>query len=125
MAGNIKVCKKESTNFLFITDDVKADWWEFIDGNRQFHSKLIDEFEKTGQRIAPMTSQDFYLAVSEAYDIEKNDVVEIALRMTDNDYCIKIANSVFESVEEELIYNATDYIDDESANIGSEGIDEF
>lgn len=45
--------------------------------------------------------------------------------MTDNDYCVKIANSVFESVEEELIYNATEYIDEESANIGSEGIDEF
>ena len=121
----LRYAKKESTNLIFITDDVKADWWEVIDGNRQFHTKLIEEFEKTGQQIVPMTSKDFFSDVSEAYDIEKNDAVEIALRMTDNDYCVKIANSVFESVEEELIYNATEYIDEESANIGSEGIDEF
>lgn len=60
MAGNFKVCKKESTNLIFITDDVKADWWEVIDGNRQFHTKLIEEFEKTGQQIVPMTSKDFF-----------------------------------------------------------------
>lgn len=45
---------------IFITDDVKADWWEVIDGNRQFHTKLIEEFEKTGQQIVPMTSKDFF-----------------------------------------------------------------
>lgn len=121
----LRYAKKESTNLIFITDDVKADWWEFVDGKRQFHTKLIEEFEKTGQQIVPMTSQDFFSDISESYDIEKNDAIEIALRMTDNEYCIKIAESIFESVEEELKYNAIDYIDEESANIGSEGIDEF
>ena len=33
---------------------------EVIDGNRQFHTKLIEEFEKTGQQIVPMTSKDFF-----------------------------------------------------------------
>ena len=33
--------------------------------------KLIEEFEKTGQQIVPMTSKDFFSDVSEAYDIEK------------------------------------------------------
>ncbi len=56
--------------------------------------------------------------------LKKMNAVEIALRMTDNDYCVKIANSVFESIEE-AVSNATEYIDEESANIGSEGIDEF
>lgn len=56
----LRYAKKESTNLIFITDDVKADWWEVIDGNRQFHTKLIEEFEKTGQQIVPMTSKDFF-----------------------------------------------------------------
>lgn len=121
----LRYAKKESMNLIFVTDDVKADWWEFVDGNRQFHTKLIDEFDKTGQQIVPMTSQDLFSVVSDTYNIDKNDAVEIALRMTDNDYCVKIADGVFESVAEELIYGAIDYINDESANIGSEGIDEF
>lgn len=121
----LRYAKKESKDVVFITDDVKADWWESVDENRQFHIKLTEEFRKTGQQIVPMTSQDFFSDVSVAYGIAKSDAVEIALRLTDNDYCIKVAESVFESIEEELIYNAIDYIDTESANIGSEGIDEF
>lgn len=121
----LRYAKNGSTNVVFVTDDVKADWWEFSDGSRQFHTKLIEEFRKTGQQIVPMTSQEFFANVSESYNITKTDAVEIALRMTDEDYCIKIEESVFESAEEELMYSAIDYIDTESANIGSEGIDEY
>ncbi len=121
----LRYAKNKLTNLVFVTDDVKADWWEYINNCRRFHTKLIKEFVKTGQQIIPMTSQDFFAEISEDYSIEKNDAVEIALRMTDNDYCRKIADSVFESVEEELMYSAIDYIDCDSADIGSEGIDEF
>lgn len=38
---------------------------------------------------------------------------------------MKIAESVFETIEEDLIYNVIDYIDTDSTNIGSAGIDEF
>lgn len=122
---SLRYAKKESKNLVFVTDDVKADWWETIDGNRQFHTKLNEEFRKTSQHIVPMTSQDLFTDVSESYGIAKTDAVEIALRMTDEDYCTNIEESVFESVEEELMYNATDYIDTDSADIGSEGIDEY
>lgn len=43
--------QKRINQFDFITDDVKADWWEVIDGNRQFHTKLIEEFEKPVNRL--------------------------------------------------------------------------
>lgn len=121
----LRYAKNQAVNVVFITDDVKADWWEHADGNRQFHSRLFEEFKKTGQQITPMTSQEFFADISESFGITKSDAVEIALRMTDDDYCVKIAESVFETVEEDLIYNATDYIDTDTANIGSEGIDEF
>lgn len=121
----LRYAKNTVTNIVFVTDDVKADWWEFSDESRQFHTKLVEEFGKTGQQIIPMTSQDFFVAISNDYNVAKTDVVEIALCMTDEDYCSKIEESVFESVEEELMYNAMDYIDDDSANIGSEGIDEY
>ena len=45
--------------------------------------------------------------------------------MTDEKYFNSVYYSVFESVTDQLIYNISDYIDDSTAHIGSEGIDEF
>ena len=104
---------------------MKADWWENIDGSRVFHTKLVEEFGKTGRQLVPMISQEFFSKIAVDYGIEKSDEVEIALRMTDEDYCFKIAENVFENAQDELAYNALDYIDTSSANIGSEGIDEY
>ncbi len=121
----LRYADRESKNVVFVTDDVKTDWWESEEGNRHFHAKLLREFAKTKKTIVPMISQDFFTKISEEYEIEKNDAVEIALRMTDKDYCLKIEDSVFDSIGSDLIYNAIDYIDETTANIGSEGIDEF
>ena len=122
----LRFAKMNAKDVIFVTDDVKADWWETVEGNKQFHNKLIEEFEKTGQHIAPYRVQDFFNEVSIAYGVEKTDAVEIALRMTDEDYCIKVAEDVFDEASGELAYNAMDYISESSTgNIGSEGIDEF
>ena len=120
----LRYAKTNHKNIIFVTDDVKADWWEEISGVKTFHSKLLNEFSKTQQLIAPMTSQVFYAEVSNAYGVEQTDSVEIALKMTDKDYCEKIADDVFDSISMDLSYNASVYINDD-ANIGSEGIDEF
>lgn len=117
--------KKNLKSIIFVTDDVKLDWYEKTDKGVQFHSKLLSEFSETGQQIVPMTSKMFLTEVSEAYGIEQSDAVEIALRMTDEKYFNSVYYSVFESVTDQLIYNISDYIDDSTAHIGSEGIDEF
>ena len=85
---------------------------------------MIDEFNKTNQIIKPMTSQTFYTEISNGYNVEQTDSVEMALTMTDNDYCNKISDDVFDKIALNLEYNAIDYINDDT-NIGSEGIDEF
>lgn len=72
-----------------------------------------------------MTCMEFLSAVATDYNISKSDAVEIALRMTDDDYCMKIAERVFDEASEELVYDAIKYIKTETASIGSEGIDEF
>lgn len=115
----------EKKNIIFVTDDVKADWWELDNGTRKFHEKLISEFSKTGQKIEPLVSHEFYNEISTAYGIEKPDLVELALRMTDEDYCNKIADRVFDYIVDSLTYSGTAYIDDSTAHIGSEGIDEL
>ena len=45
--------------------------------------------------------------------------------MTDTDYCKDIADEVFDRIVDELIYSDTDYIEEATATIGSEGIGEL
>jgi len=112
-------------NIIFVTDDVKSDWWETADERRTFHSSLIDEFSKTGQKIIAYESQSFYSLLSSEYGIVPTDAVEIALKMTDEDYCHKIESVVFNYIIDDLAYSGCDYIDTESAHIGTEGFDEM
>ena len=121
----LRFAKDNKLNIIYVTDDMKRDWWETDNDNRFFHRKLVNEFDKTGQQFMAMTSQDFFAEVAASYSIRMSDAVEIALNMTDRDYCEKIQDEVFEIAEEELIYNAMNYIDFDSSHIGSEGIEEF
>ena len=123
----LRFAKSKRTNVIFVTDDDKPDWWESINGKRQFHSCLTSEFQqKTCCQIQALSSQDFYTAISSDFNIEQTDSVEIALRMTDNDYYKKVAEQEKKKIEEELMYNGIKYIDESSTHhIGTEGIDEF
>ena len=121
----LKFAREQKKDIILITDDVKADWWETQNNQRVFHSMLIDEFKKTGRNIIAFESQEFYTVVSDEYGVEKTDAIELALRMTDDDYCANIRDEVFESIEDDLAYHGTDYIDTQSAHIGTEGIDEY
>ena len=121
----IRYAKTQKKNIIFVTDDTKVDWWETIDGLKQFHPKLIEEFANTGQSIIPMTSKDFYKDVSDNYGIVKSDAIDIALRITENEFYRMVNDRVFESIEDELIYHFQDYIVDETAHIGSEGLEDL
>lgn len=116
--------KIKQKNVIFVTDDTKPDWWEESNGVKLFHSKLIDEFEnETKMKIQPYSSSDFFEEVSEAYGVLKSDAVEIALRLTDEDYFNRVHQAVFEEVEFNLLTSGEQYI--LSSSIGSEGIDEL
>ena len=117
----LNYARNQEKDIIFVTDDVKDDWWD----ESGFHAKLLAEFEKTGQSITPMKSMELLSLIAEEYHIEKSDAVEIALRMTDEDYCGKIQECVFDEVVDELSYDATKYINTDTATIGTDGIDEF
>jgi len=121
----LRFSNENEKNLIFVTEDMKADWWESENGKKQFHSQLITEFSKTGQKLVPMTTQLFYDDIANSYGLEKTDAVEIALQMTDEDYFDKINDSIFDAVETDLIYGGMDYIDVATSHIGSCGINEF
>lgn len=76
-------------------------------------------------KIQPYNSSDFFENVSEAYDLIKTDAVEIALRLTDEEYFNRVHEAVLDEVEFDLLSSGEKYIDTFSSNIGSEGIDEL
>lgn len=121
----LKFARESNKNIIFITDDVKSDWWETTDEKRTFHSSLISEFSRTGQAINAYESQNFYYLLSNEYSIIPTDAVEIALKMTDEDYCYYIEDTVFESIIDDLAYSGCEYIDTYSAHIGTEGFEEM
>jgi len=126
----IEYATRNKTDIVFVTDDVKADWWENVeDANgtnvRTFHSKLITEFErKTGQKIVALTSNDLFSEISSDYGIVAADTVNMALAQTIDQYVSKIKDKAFDTIQDAIVYYPTEYINEISADIGSEGLDD-
>lgn len=136
----IRFAKEKQKNIIFVTDDVKPDWWDGKNNQYEFLPQLVQEFEKdtktrattkggeTGpsMTIVPFISNDFYEAVSETLDVPKSDAVDQALKMTDSDYIDTIEIHVFESIVENLIYSGMDYVNESILTaLGSIGVDEW
>lgn len=121
----LRYAKNKAVNVIFVTDDVKSDWWVEAGGNKDFHPYLLNEFEKvTGMKLVSLTSLDFFANVSDCYNISQTDAVGIALRMTDVDYFERVNEAVFESISDTLSLSGEDYIEP-SSHIGTNGIDEL
>lgn len=121
----LRFARGANKNIIFVTDDVKVDWWESENGTQVFHQQLIDEFSKTGHTLCPLVSSDFYKYIAADYSITKTDAVDLALRMTEREYCESIADDVYNEIESSLIYSGSTYINTASAHIGSEGLEEL
>ena len=76
----MKYCTENQQNLVFLTDDVKKDWWKTEGENKNFHESLIEEFETfTGRQILPLNSQGLYDILGELYDISTPDTIQNVL----------------------------------------------
>ena len=136
----LNFAQKNQKNIIFVTDDVKPDWWNVENNEIEFLPKLMEEFFKSTKRddlrhedssenplkIVPFVSKDFYEAISVSLQVEKSDAVEQALRITEYNYIEAIEERVFDSIIDNLKYSELEYIDEsEMTHIGSVGIDEW
>ncbi|NFL38782.1 PIN domain-containing protein [Clostridium botulinum] len=122
----IQYAKDSQKNIIFVTDDVKLDWWLQDNYERHFHPELIKEFNcETSQKIISYCSSDFFTELSKAYHIEQSDAFEIALRITDSDYFSRVNEQVFDKVLDKLSLSGEEYIETFSAHVGTEGFDEL
>lgn len=119
----LRYAKQNRSNIILVTDDIKADWW---DSDGTFHKKLVSEFEnKTDQKIKAYTSIDFFNQVATGFSIQKTDAIAIALNTTNETYYKNIADDVFDDIIDKIAFSDTALIDNESAHIGTEGIEEL
>ena len=44
----LRYAREKSVNVIFVTDDVKSDWWIDDNGQREFHPYLCQEFQREG-----------------------------------------------------------------------------
>lgn len=122
----IRYIESEHCDLYLITDDVKEDWWsKGSNGEYSLRQELVKEFEKTGQHIYPYTSRKFFEIVGNEYHISQPDMVQCALALTDDSYCERISDKVFDKIADELSFNGTKYIVPDDFDMGSFGIDEF
>ena len=45
----LRYAREKSVNVIFVTDDVKSDWWIDDNGQREFHPYLCQEFQRETQ----------------------------------------------------------------------------
>ena len=121
----IRFAENNKKNILFVTDDVKSDWWERKGNELTFHSSLINEFSKTKQYIIACNSNMFYKIISDGYKIKHTDAVDLALNISDNKYFLKVQSNVFNYISYDLQHNGLEFINPLDKKAGYERIDFF
>lgn len=71
-----------------------------------------------------MQSAEFFAAISREYNIQQQNIVEMALAQTNDSYIQRIQCSVFDSIIDDLAMSGEQYIVGDN-NIGTESLSEF
>lgn len=110
-------------NIIFITDDVKDDWWsKDQQGNLEVKGELLNEFSEVNSNVNfnMMTLAMFQEYASKLYDLTEYDVF-VDLNRNDESFIervdFKISKEIINDIENDISY----YVD--SADLGGERID--
>lgn len=122
-------------NVIFVTDDVKEDWWEKLDdGSILFRKELIKEFshktkniKNSGEslKLIPMIGYDLYQAIAREFNIEAPDATSMILNATDESFVEEVHMEVFDSIWSEIAYSGISFLHGDISHIGSEGVEEW
>lgn len=114
----LRFCKENEYSLIFVTDDVKKDWWQKEDEEKIiFHEYLVNEFRDfTGRKMVGIISSDFYTALCELFDIQIPDAVESVLKFSVLKYMEGLISSgeFKEAISNELYYSGESYVDVDS-----------
>lgn len=116
----------ENLNIIFLTNDVKEDWWELDKNNKplKMREELLDEFKDKHSKsnIEFLTLKKFQKLGAEYYgNYEYN--VYVDLNKDDDVYIKNVDNKIIDYLQDKIFSLDLTYFN--SDNIGSEGIEEF
>lgn len=113
----IRYCKDNKKNLIFVTDDVKEDWYKLCGKERiGFREELNKEFNnQTSKEMIGITSYEFFTALAKKYEKEIPSTVEWALGYDSKRYIDEIIELGFiEDVLSIVIENGDMYVDTSS-----------
>lgn len=117
---------KEVSNIIFLTNDVKIDWWELDKEKKpvKIHNELLNEFKELNSEcnIEFLTLEKFQSLASRHYEVYEY-AVYVDLNKDDDSYILSINHKLIEEIEGIIFTEDLIYFD--SMNIGSEGIYDF
>ena len=121
----LRYAKETNKPIVFVTDDLKKDWFEGENDDKHFHPKLTEEFKnRVGTDFVGISSLKFYDIISSIFDIEQSSAVVYALNYTTQQYIdALVEDEIICNNLSNLIYNSEEYIDMDSLSASaSEGI---
>lgn len=110
----LKYCLEYKKDLIFVTDDVKMDWWEMNNTQRvAFHPALLKEFEDhTQQQMLGITSAELFSCLSEIFGLEVPTAIECILGYNIDNYIEGIIDhGVTDEIITKLSYTGERYID--------------
>lgn len=92
----LRYCKSNKKNLIFVTDDVKKDWWELDNGEvKEFRKELVSEFKHDTQKeISTYVSHEFFKDLADYFHMEIPNSIEWALGYDTQRYVNGIKNKL-------------------------------
>lgn len=122
----LNYAKKNGKSIIFVTDDLKTDWFESCSGIPKFHHLLEEEFlNEVGTSFVGLNSVDFFNIIAEFNGIEKSSAVVFALEYSSDDYIQGLVDEeiIYDNLEK-LIYSSEQYVDMDSLSASAtEGLE--
>ena len=120
----IVYCLENKLDLIFVTDDVKEDW--YMQGNSsplQFRLELAEEFhEITQKNMVGVPLREFAVAISKLKNIQVPALTEWIAGNNVDQYISSIEEDDLTSqILEELLYSGTDFVEESTLSGGYDG----
>lgn len=110
----LNYCREKNFNLIFVTDDVKEDWYELNNSERVgFRQELINEFKtQTSMEVIGVTSNELFATLADFYNMEVPTTVEWVLGYDVDNYIENIIDwEITGDIMGVLINSGGQYVD--------------
>lgn len=123
----LRYCQDRNKNLIFVTDDVKEDWYELEESSKRrigFRKELVKEFERTSNmKVIGVTSNEFFTDLATIFNEEIPSTVEWIIGYNLENYIADLEKAmVSDDIENVILNTSVDYIDTSSLSGYDDGV---